>query len=144
MVIQYHVYCMFGWNTKRKRNGSDLVIWQKPLYRQENPKSNVTTEKRDKNYTTIADRLRQSLWITIATQLHGVVKPDNVIATLPVTTTVVQSRSRICMYYLTVSWNFNMYSLQKILKRYVKWSNCVTKKEEKAIASFLQLLCSKN
>ena len=31
---------------KRKRKRSDSVLWQKPLHRQKNPKSNMTTQNR--------------------------------------------------------------------------------------------------
>ena len=45
---------------KGERKRSDSVLWQKPLHPQENPKSNMTTQKRNQNsdYTTIADRLK--------------------------------------------------------------------------------------
>ena len=45
---------------KRKRKRSDSVLWQTPLYRQKNPKSNLTTQKSHQNfnYITIAERIR--------------------------------------------------------------------------------------
>ena len=49
---------------RRKRKRSDSAPWQKPLHQQKNPKSNVTTQKRLKNfdYTTTADRLWTVSW----------------------------------------------------------------------------------
>ena len=63
---------------KRKRKRSDSVLWQKPLHRQKNPKSNMTTQKCHQNfhYTTIADRLRTVSW-DIDSHQTGVVKPVN-------------------------------------------------------------------
>ena len=51
-------------NTHRKRKRSDSVVWQKPLQTQTNPKRNMTTQKRHKNfdYTTTADRLMTVSW----------------------------------------------------------------------------------
>ena len=56
---------------KRSRKGSDSVLWQKPLYPQNNLKSKVTTQKRHK--TSITQRLRTdfgwSVGVTTATPL---------------------------------------------------------------------------
>ena len=53
---------------KRKRKRSDSVLWQKPLHRQKNPKSNVTTHKRhqkqNKNH-------KQTVYIDIHVYLKG-------------------------------------------------------------------------
>ena len=61
----------------------------------ENPKSNVTTQKRHKNfdYTTIADRLRTVSW---GNDSHptGVVKPVYVIPTFPLTAKAVKSKGQ--------------------------------------------------
>ena len=55
-----------------KRKRSDSALWQKPLHRQKNPKSNVTTH-RTLPKTSIIQRLRtdlgRSAGVTIATQL---------------------------------------------------------------------------
>ena len=59
-------------NKKRKKKRSDSVLWQKPLHRQKNPKSNVTTQKRHQK-TLITQRLRtdlgRSVGVMKATQL---------------------------------------------------------------------------
>ena len=63
--------------------------------------------------TSIADReLRTVSW---GNDSHPtcVFKPVNGIPTLPLTTTVVWSRTRTGMYYFTVSWNLNMFSLPR-------------------------------
>ena len=39
-------FWVMGSKVKRKWKRSDSVLWQKPLYRQRNPNSNVTTQKR--------------------------------------------------------------------------------------------------
>ena len=58
--------------TEEKRKRSDSALWQKPLHRQKNPKSNVTTH-RTLPKTSITQRLRtdlgRSAGVTIATQL---------------------------------------------------------------------------
>ena len=46
--------------TKRKRKRSDSSLWQKPLHRQKNPKSNVSTQKTPPK-TSITQRLRTDL-----------------------------------------------------------------------------------
>ena len=60
-----------GLSIKWKRKRSDSVLWQKPLHRQKNAKSNVKTKKPPK--TSITQRLRtdlgRSVGVTIATQL---------------------------------------------------------------------------
>ena len=76
---------------QRKRKISDLVIWQKPLHPQTNPKSNMTTQKNvteNFNYTTIADRLRTVSWVNDS-HPTGVVKPVNERSTFPLTATAV-------------------------------------------------------
>ena len=67
-----------------------VVLWQKPLHRQQNPKSNVTTHKRRQNFdnTTIADRLRTVSWCNNS-HPTGVVKPVYGIPTFPLTATAV-------------------------------------------------------
>ena len=56
----------------KKRKRSDSALWQKPLHRQKNPKSNVTTQRTPPK-TSITQRLRthlgRSAGVTIATQL---------------------------------------------------------------------------
>ena len=49
---------------QEKRKISDSFLWQKPLHQHENPKRNVTTQKRHQNfdYTTIEDWLRTVSW----------------------------------------------------------------------------------
>ena len=58
--------------SKEKRKRSDSALWQKPLHRQKNPKSNVTTQRTPPK-TSITQRLRtdlgRSAGVTIATQL---------------------------------------------------------------------------
>ena len=97
----YAVYCLFLLKGKRQR--SDSVLWQKEekkeiwfspmtkaLTSTENPKSNVTTQKRHQNfdYTTIADWLRTVSW---GNDSHptGVVKPVYGIPTFPLTAKAV-------------------------------------------------------
>ena len=62
----------------------------KPLHQQTIPQSNVTTQKRNKNfeYTTIADRLKT---VSFGNDSHptGVVKPVNGIPSIQLTATVV-------------------------------------------------------
>ena len=57
---------------QEKRKRSDSALWQKPLHRQKNPKSNVTTQRTPPK-TSITQRLRtdlgRSAGVTIATQL---------------------------------------------------------------------------
>ena len=51
--------------SKRNRNRSDSVLWQKSQNQQKNPKCNVTkqtTPKQNFDYTSIADRLRTVSW----------------------------------------------------------------------------------
>ena len=69
---------------RRKRKRSDLIIWQKSWHPQNNPKINVTTQKRHQNFddTTIADRLRTVGWSNDSYPT-GVVKPVYGIPTFP-------------------------------------------------------------
>ena len=66
------VVCCFVGRGKEKRKRSDSALWQKPLHRQKNPKSNVTTQRTPPK-TSITQRLRtdlgRSAGVTIATQL---------------------------------------------------------------------------
>ena len=61
-----------GYISKRKRKRSDSVLWQKPLHPQKNPKSNMTTKKKQRK-TAITRLLRtdlgQSVGVMTATQL---------------------------------------------------------------------------
>ena len=61
-----------GVSCKEKRKRSDSALWQKPLHRQKNPKSNVTTQRTPPK-TSITQRLRtdlgRSAGVTKATQL---------------------------------------------------------------------------
>ena len=67
-LVNGRVFYFFS--EKRKR--SDSALWQKPLHRQKNPKSNVTTQRTPPK-TSITQRLRtdlgRSAGVTIATQL---------------------------------------------------------------------------
>ena len=59
-------------NIKRKRKRSDSVLWPKPIHQQENPKNNVTTQKKPPR-TSITRRLRTdlggSVGVTTSTKL---------------------------------------------------------------------------
>ena len=53
---------------KRKRTGP--VLWQIPLHQRKNTKAKVTIQERHQNvYTTIAGRLRRSVWVITVVQL---------------------------------------------------------------------------
>ena len=61
---------------KRKRKRSDSALWQKPLHRHKNPKSNVSTQRTPPK-TSITQRLQtdlgRSAGVTIAIQLVAIV-----------------------------------------------------------------------
>ena len=96
----------------------------------EKSKNNMKTQKCHQNfeYTTIADRLRTVIW-SYESHPSGVVKPVNGIQILPLTTTVFWSRERTSRYYLTVSRNFKLYSLQRkwYWKDIVSWISALLK-----------------